>query len=329
MTEEFGEVQREFPHYQIWQEVSQVRQPRYAARARDLTVNPHTVVTADLAELRTELAVSPPPLATASRFDARVAHPARIYAHWLGGKDYWPADQKAAEEVMRHRPQVVAGARANRNFLARVVRFLAAECGIRQFLDIGAGLPAPDNTHDVAQAVAPECRIVFVDNDPLVLTHARALLTSAPEGVCGYVDADLRDTATVLREAGTVLDFTQPVGVLLLAVLHFVPSADDPGAIVAALAGGLAPGSFVAVSHLTGDFAPEQVAAAVTSYNAQASAAVTPRTHAEVSGLLGRLPLVAPGVVPVTQWRPSVAGLPHRLTADLYAGVASIPQRHR
>jgi trans-aconitate methyltransferase len=252
-----------------------------------------------------------------------VAHPARVYAYWTGGKDHFPADRKAAEEVIQLRPQVVAGARANRAFLARVVRFLAADCGVRQFLDIGTGLPCADNTHEVAQQVAPACRTVYVDNDPIVLSHARALLTTTPPGSCDYIDADLRDTATILAHTARTLDLARPVAVLALAVLHFIPDNDDPAAIVSKLASALAPGSFIAVSHLTADFAPEQVAAAATAYNTQASTPVTPRTHAQVSGLFGRLPLVAPGVVPVTQWRPTAAGLPHRMTADLYAGVAS------
>ena len=164
------------------------------------------------------------PAAPGPRFDPSVPHPARVYACWLGGKDHYPADRRAAEEVIRTRPQVVAGARANRAFLARVVRYLAAECGIRQFLDIGTGLPAPDSTHEVAQRIAPECRAVYVDNDPLVLVHARALLASHPQGSCAYLDADLRDTAAILAGAARKLDLTQPVAVLLLAVLHFIPA---------------------------------------------------------------------------------------------------------
>jgi hypothetical protein len=328
VSDAFGEVQREFPHYRIWQEVSGARDPRYAAKARNLAVNPHTVVTADLAEMRATLAASPPPPGTTVKFDAHVAHPARVYAYWLGGKDYWPADRQAAEEVIQRRPQVAAGARANRDFLARVMRFLAAERGIRQFLDIGTGLPAPDNTHDVAQSVAPECRIVFVDNDPLVLTHARALLTSTSEGACGYVDADLRDTTTVLREAAAVLDFTEPVGVLLLAVLHFIADADDPAGIVAALASRLAPGSFLALSHLTSDFAPAAVTSGVGAYNTLVPTALVPRTHAEVTALFGRLPLVPPGVVQVNQWRPS-APEAFLQPADVYAGLATVPGRRQ
>src|SRR6266516_2391674 len=255
------------------------------------------------------------------QFDASMPHSARIYSYWLGGKDHYPADRQAAEEVIRRRPQVVAGARANRAFLARVVRYLAAGCGVRQFLDIGTGLPAPHSTHQVAQAIAPGSRIVYADNDPLVLVHARALLTSAPQGSCDYVEADLRDTAAVLAGAAQTLDFTRPVAVLLLAVLHFLAGADDPAAIVAALARRLAPGSFVVISHLTTDFAPGPVAAGVEAYNALVPTALVPRSHAQVSSLFGGLPLVPPGVVAVTEWRPAIVSpLPH--AADLYAGVA-------
>ena len=263
-----------------------------------------------------------------NRFDTSVAHPARVYAYWLGGKDHFPADRKAAEEVMRLRPQVVASARANRAFLARVVRYLAAEAGIRQFLDVGTGLPCPDNTHQVAQEVAPECRVVYCDNDQLVLTHARALLTSTPQGTCDYLDADLHEPQTIVAQAAQTLDFTQPTAILLLAVLHFVADADDPASIVATLAGALAPGSYLAISHLTGDLAPEQVAAATAAYNTQVPVPVTARSHSQVSALFGGLPLLAPGVVPVTEWRPEV-GDPFGQPADLHGGVARIPGRAR
>src|SRR5215831_15738051 len=250
--------------------------------------------------------------------DPSVPHAARIYAYWLGGKDHYEADRRAAEEVIRLRPQVVASARANRAFLARLVRYLAADGGIRQFLDIGTGLPAPDNTHQVAQDVDAACRVVYVDNDPLVLAYARALLTSAPPGRCGYVQADLRDPGGIVAQAARTLDFAQPVAVLLLAVLHFLPDADCPAAVVAALAGGLAPGSVIAISHLTADLAPEQVTAAAAAYNTLAPVPVTPRTHAQVTALFGGLPLLAPGVVPLTQWRPPAgAGTP---PCDLHAG---------
>ncbi|HEY5990026.1 MAG TPA: SAM-dependent methyltransferase [Streptosporangiaceae bacterium] len=262
--------------------------------------------------------------AAAQPFDTSVPHPARVYAYWLGGKDHYPADKEAADQVIQRRPQVVAGARANRAFLARVVRFLTAECGIRQFLDIGAGLPAPDNTHDVAQDVSPQCRVVCVDNDPVVMAYARALLTSGGEGVCGYVEADLRDTDTILTQAAETLDLTQPVAVLMLAVLHLVPDRDDPAMIVKTLASALTPGSYLAISHVTADFAPREVAAAVDAYNGLAPVPITPRAHAQVLGLFGGLPLLEPSVVPLTDWRPA-SPLTQRQPCDLYAGVAHIP----
>lgn len=220
---------------------------------------------------------------------------------------------------------MVAGARANRAFLARAVRYLAGQCGIRQFIDIGPGLPAPDATHTVAQAIAPDCRVVYVDNDALVLAHARALLTSRPQGTCDYVDADLREPNKILAEAGQTLDFTKPAAVILAAVLHFVRDADDPAGVVTTLAAALAPGSFVAISHLTSDFAPEAVTAGVAAYNALVPAEITARSHAQVTALFGGLPLVAPGIVPVSEWRPDHAPL-HGVSADMYAGLATTRQ---
>jgi S-adenosyl methyltransferase len=255
------------------------------------------------------------------RFDPLVPHPARVYGYWLGGKDHYQADREAAEEVIRCCPQVVAGARANRAFLARVVRHLAAECGVRQFIDVGPGLPAPASTHEIAQAIAPPSRIVYVDNDPLVLVHARALLTSSPQGSCDYIEADLRDTAAVLAGARQTLDFTRPVALLLLAVLHFVPDADGPAAIIAALSRQLAPGSYVAISHLTADLAPGPVAAGVAVYNSLVPTAVIPRSHPQVSALFGGLSLVPPGVVPLTEWRSTSAG-PGGASCDMYGGLA-------
>jgi S-adenosyl methyltransferase len=212
--------------------------------------------------------------------------------------------------------------------LARVVRYLAADCGIRQFLDVGTGLPCPGNTHEVAQQVDPGSRVVYADNDPLVLTHARALLTSSPQGACDYIDADLHDPETILAQASRTLDFTQPAAILLLAVLHFIPDAADPWGIVATLASALVPGSYLAVSHLTADLAPEQVAAATAAYNTQVPVPVTARTHSQVSALFGGLPLLAPGVVPVTEWRPEAVD-PFGQPADLHGGVARIPGRAR
>jgi hypothetical protein len=234
-----------------------------------------------------------------------------VYAYWLGGKDHFPADRIAAQQVIRERPQVVVGARANRAFLARVVRYLAADCGIRQFLDIGPGLPALINTQEVAQQAASDSKVVYADNDPLVLTHARALLPSTTrEGACGYVDADLHEPDTIVAQAAQTLDFSQPVAVMLLAVLHFITDPAGPAGIVATLASALAPGSYLAMSHLTADFAPDQVTAATQAYNNLARAPVTARTHAQVTALFGGLPLLAPGVVSVTEWRPPIGELP-------------------
>ena len=264
--------------------------------------------------------------ATSAWFTPDVPHPARVYSVWIGGKDHYRADRNVAEEVAACRPQVVAGARANRAFLARVVRYLAGPCGVRQFLDIGPGLPAPGATHAVAQAMAPESRIVYVDNDPLVLMHARALLISTRGEACGYVGADLRDPGTILKEAARTLDFSRPTALILAAVLHFLPDADDPTGVVAAVMAGLAPGSFVAISHLTCDFAPDQVLSGVAAYNAAVPVGIAARSHAEVTALFGGLSLVAPGVVPVAEWRPDAGDRPAR-HADLYAGLAVTGRR--
>jgi hypothetical protein len=258
-----------------------------------------------------------------AHFDPSVPHPARVYAHWLGCKDAYAADRRAAQAVASHRPQVVAGARESRAFLARAVRYLAGERGVRQFLDIGPGLPAPGATHAVAQAIAPESRVAYADNDPVVLAHARALLTSTREGGCDYLDGDVRDPEAILKAAAQTLDFARPVAVILAAVLHFLADADDPAGVVATLAAALAPGSFVAISHLTADFAPQAVSSAVAAYNALVPAQIAARSHAEVTGLTGGLSLVAPGVVPVSEWRPDHAPL-QAVSADVYAGLAIV-----
>jgi hypothetical protein len=325
-------LQDDFPAFRVWREECSGR-VRYVACSRGLGQHPHTVVAADAGELRAVLAdaqahraVSPLAGSRLRRFDPDVPHPARICGYWLGGKDHYPADREVAEEVIRLRPQVVAGARANRAFGTRVVRFLAGQRGITQFLDIGAGLPLPEATHQAAQAINSQARVVYVDNDALVLSHGRALLASGPEGACDYVDADVREPGTILRQAARVLDFTRPVAILLFAVLHFVADADDPAGRVGALAAGLAPGSFIALSHLTADFAPQAVTAGVAAYNRLVPAGINARSHAQVSGLLAGLGLVPPGVVPVTEWRPGHAGWPGH-GADLYGGLAVV-RRH-
>jgi hypothetical protein len=239
-------------------------------------------------------------------FDARVAHPARVYDYWLGGKDNFAADRIAGEETIAAYPAIRASARANRAFLARSVRYLAAEAGIRQFLDIGTGLPTASNTHEVAQSVAPDSRIVYVDNDPLVLAHARALLTSRPEGATAYLDADLRDVDEILEQAAGTLDLTQPVGVMLLAILHYIPDLDQARRIMARLVSAIPSGSFVTISHAASDISPEAMAEMIKRMNQHlAEANHVGRTRDVVAGFFDGLDLLEPGVVKVTQWRPA------------------------
>jgi hypothetical protein len=235
-----------------------------------------------------------------------VAHPARVYDYWLGGKDNFEADRIAGEETIAAYPAIRASARANRAFLARSVRYLAAEAGVRQFLDIGTGLPTASNTHEVAQSVAPESRIVYVDNDPLVLSHARALLTSSPEGVTAYLDADLRNTDQILEQAADTLDFSQPVAIMLLAILHYIPDLDEAQRIVARLIRAVPAGSYLTISHAASDISPDEMAEMIRRMNqhlAEGNHHVT-RTHEVVTQFFDGLEILAPGVVKVTEWRP-------------------------
>ena len=233
-----------------------------------------------------------------------IPHPARIYDYWLGGKDNYAADREAAELVMATQPSILATVRANRAFLRRAVEFLAGEAGIRQFLDIGTGLPTADSTHEVAQQVAPESRVVYVDNDPIVLAHARALLTSSPQGATAYLQADARDPETILRGAGATLDLSQPAAVLMLGLLHYIPDDDAPAQVVARLMDAMAPGSYLAVSEATRDIDTRSITASAAQFNAREVAApFTPRTRAEISRYFIGLDLVEPGLVPLPQWR--------------------------
>jgi hypothetical protein len=238
-------------------------------------------------------------------FDTTAAHVARVYDYWLGGKDNFAADRAAGDEAIDAYPDMVSSVRANRAFLRRAVRYMAAEGGIRQFLDVGTGLPSGNNTHEVAQAVAPESRIVYVDNDPMVLAHARALLTSDPRGATGYLDADARDTAKILTEATRMLDFSQPVGVMLVAVLHLVNDEDDPRGIVSQLMDAVPPGSFLVISHVPSDMQTAmKVVDAAKSLNELMVQQVSPRSRTAVTGFFDGLELVPPGVVPIQEWRP-------------------------
>jgi hypothetical protein len=236
-------------------------------------------------------------------FDTTVAHPARVWDYLLGGKDNFAADRTAGEQLLQIMPEMGLVARGGREFLARAVHFLAAEAGIRQFLDIGTGLPTADNTHEVAQRAAPESRIVYVDNDPIVLTHARALLTSDPRGETAYISADIRDTDTILREAAQSLDLTQPVAVMLLAILHFIPDSDDPHGIVARLMQATASGSYLVISHASSDIMAQTVAAGAVTYNQHSAVSVNLRTEQQVARFFDGLELVPPGMTPLGHWR--------------------------
>jgi hypothetical protein len=255
-------------------------------------------------------------------FDVSHAHSARIYNYWLGGKDNFAADREAAEQAIAANPGILTDVRANREFLARTVRYLASACGIRQFLDIGTGLPTANNTHEVAQAVAPEARIVYVDNDPIVLAHARALLTSQPGGATAYLDADLRDTSAILHGARRTLDLSQPVALMLLIILHMIPGTDDPYGIVARLMQALPSGSYLVLAHPASDIHAAKMAEMTKRVNeCMAGPKATMRDRAAVTRFFHGLDLLEPGVVQPQQWRPQPGQLaPPQVTA--WCGVA-------
>jgi len=257
-------------------------------------------------------------------FDTSVAHIARVYNYWLGGKDNFAADRAAAEQAMAAYPNIAQSARANRAFLRRAVHYLAGEAGIRQFLDIGTGIPSANNTHEVAQSVAPDAKIVYVDNDPVVLAHARALLTSSQEGATDYIDADLRSTRRIVAEAAKTLDLTQPIAIMLMAILQHISDEDDPNAIVAQLIDSVPSGSYLALSHPASDIEAEKMAALSKGLNQTMAQTTTLRPRARVAAFFDGLELVSPGIVNVPDWRP---GSPEEASspAALWAGVARKP----
>jgi hypothetical protein len=258
--------------------------------------------------------------------DTSVAHPARRYDYWLGGKDNFAADRQSGDEIAAKFPAIRIAVVENRRFLRRAVTFLAESAGVRQFLDIGTGLPTANNTHEVAQAIAPESRVVYVDNDPLVLVHARALLTSSAQGATAYVDADLRDPEKILNDPDLrrILDFSQPVALMLLAILHFIPEEDDPYAIVRRLVDALPAGSYLVISHATSDYLPPALVADISSGRHGQGRL---RTKAEFSMFFDGLEPVAPGMVPLAEWRAEGEPEPRPTAAEtaMYAGVARIP----
>jgi S-adenosyl methyltransferase len=258
------------------------------------------------------------------KVDTTVAHIARVQDYWLGGKDNFAADRAAGEQGVAAFPDMVASVRATRAFLARTVRYLAREAGIRQFLDIGTGIPTANNTHEVAQDVAPESRIVYADNDPVVLSHARALLTSRREGATAYIDADLRSTGHILAEAARSLDFGQPIAVMLVAVLQFIPEDNDPHAIVAQLLAAVPSGSYLVIAHPASDIEAIAMADMAKRLNQLMAQQVALRSHAEVSRFFEGLTMVEPGVVRAPQWRPG-SKLEAASASTMWGGVGRKP----
>ena len=235
-------------------------------------------------------------------FDTTVASPARVWNYWLGGKDHFAADREASEKVLAAMPSLLQIARATRRFLVDAVTLLAEDYGVRQFLDIGTGLPTADNTHEVAQRIARDSRIVYVDYDPSVHRHAQALLTSTADGKTDYIQADLRDTETILAEAARTLDFTKPVAIFLITILHFIPDADEPREIVRRLLDAVPAGSFLVILHAPSDIRGDEVAEMARRYNATAAAPINPRSRAEVARFFDGLEMIGPGLVNLTGW---------------------------
>jgi hypothetical protein len=238
-------------------------------------------------------------------FDTSVANQARIYDYLLGGTDNYAADREAVEAVLKVAPELGFSARANRAFLGRVIRYLTAEAGIRQFLDIGTGIPTSGNVHQVAQAIAPEARVVYVDYDLGVLAHSRELLTSNEAGATQYIDADLRDTDALVGQAARLLDFTRPVAVTLLMVLHVITDSEDPRAIVATVMDALPPGSYLAVSHLGSELLEREAKQGFEDVVGRAAQQqYIGRSRDQLAGLFDGMDVVEPGVVRVEEWRP-------------------------
>ncbi|HEX2298931.1 MAG TPA: SAM-dependent methyltransferase [Pseudonocardiaceae bacterium] len=259
--------------------------------------------------------------------DTSSSHSARVWNYWLGGKDNYPADHEAGDQFAAILPSIVDVARSSRAFLVRAVQYLAGEAGIRQFLDVGTGLPTANNTHEIAQAVAPECRIVYVDNDPLVLVHARALLTSTPEGMTDYVEADLRDPDTVLRQAAATLDFTQPVALMVMGTIEHVMDTAEAYAIINRLLAPLPSGSYLVLYDPTTDGVHgQEMAEACRVWNESGGTPpVAVRHSSEIARFFDGLEVLEPGVVPVSQWRPDLSHVGAPAEVNTYGGVGRKP----
>jgi hypothetical protein len=258
---------------------------------------------------------------TSAKIDTSVPHSARVYDYWLGGKDNFEVDRKVANATTAASPGVPQGARDNRAFLGRAVRFVA-EQGVRQFLDIGTGIPTQGNVHEVAQFIAPDAGVVYVDNDPIVMTHARALLRGSAEGKTVYIEADLREPDTILRHPDTLatIDFTQPIGLVIVGTLMFIKDSDDPFSLVKRFTDPLPSGSYLAISHVTADFNPEAVAASARAYNTGPTP-FTPRTGAQIARFFEGFDLVEPGLVKIFDWRPDETDQADRTTGGAYGVV--------
>jgi len=263
--------------------------------------------------------------AAGTGIDTTVSHSARIWDYWLSGKDNYAVDREVGDRIEEMLPDIVRQAREDRLFLGRVVRYLAGEAGIRQFLDIGTGLPTADNTHQVAQRVAPESKIVYVDNDPLVLAHARALLTSTPEGVTDYIHADMHDPGNILDGAGRTLDFRQPVAITMLGVLWHVMDNDEAYAIVGRLMEVMPSGSYLALNHPTLEVTGEKMATAIQYWNQYGKPPGTHRTPEELARFFDGMELIEPGVVSITRWQPEAMSSGEPEETDQFGGVGRKP----
>ena len=262
-----------------------------------------------------------------SAFDTSVPNSARIWNYWLGGKDNFAADRAAGDQFLATYPGIAVAARASRAFQGRAVRYLAAEAGIRQFLDIGTGLPAAEATHQVAQSVAPDARIVYVDNDPVVLSHAQALLTGTGEGMTAYIDADLRDPDKIIEAAGGTLDLSRPVAVMLLGILGHIPGDAEAYAVVSRLLGPLPAGSYLMLSDGTSEVSGQEVEAAIEEYNETGAVPYRLRSPAQLGRFFDGLDLIEPGLVSCPRWRPSADTLagPGPAESDQFCGVGRKP----
>ncbi|GAA3390629.1 SAM-dependent methyltransferase [Cryptosporangium minutisporangium] len=239
-----------------------------------------------------------------TKIDISVPHSARIWNYWLGGKDNFAVDRAAGDEVLAHIPDIPVGARAERTFLKRVVRYLVREAGITQFLDVGTGLPTADNTHEVAQSLDPTARVVYVDNDPLVMVHARALLVSSPEGASDYVEADLRDQAAILAAAERTLDLDRPIALMLLGVVNHIMDDDEAYPAVARLVAALPPGSHLVLTHSTAEIHGEPMLRVMRETTERGGTPIRARTRVELERFFDGLELLEPGVVSCSRWRP-------------------------